>query len=340
MCLGSWSSSPSTEDEGEDGEDGEDGEGGEDGEDGEDGDDGRKEDGEDDGFVRKMDLEMEEEAIELGTQLWMANVAETADLSSSLCEQLRLVLEPKLASQLKGDYRTGKRINMRKVIPYIASQFKRDKIWVRRTKPSKRMYQVLLAIDDSESMAEQGAGATALATMTMMAQALTKLEVGQLGIVSFGEDVKELHPLGAPFNASAGSEVMSSFSFAQQSTAVDSLLKTSLKILEDARLSVRGPEHVQLMFIISDGVIPNRDAVKQYVRDASTRNMVLVFVIIDSGDEDKSILNRSSVSFVNGQVVVEPALDGFPFEYYVVTDDVSTLPDVVAAILRQWFASV
>merc|ERR1711916_396060 len=189
-------------------------------------------------------------------------------------------------------------------------------------------YQVLLAIDDSESMAEQGAGATALATMTMMAQALTKLEVGQLGIVSFGEDVKELHPLGAPFNASAGSEVMSSFTFAQQSTAVDS------------RLSVRGPEHVQLMFIISDGVIPNRDAVKQYVRDASTRNMVLVFVIIDSGDEDKSILNRSSVSFVNGQVVVEPALDGFPFEYYVVTDDVSTLPDVVAAILRQWFASV
>merc|ERR1711991_25405 len=130
-----------------------------------------------------------------------------------------------------------------------------------------------------------------------------------------GEDVKELHPLGAPFNASAGSEVMSSFTFAQQSTAVDSLLKTSLKILEDARLSVRGPEHVQLMFIISDGVIPN-------------------------GDEDKSILNRSSVSFVNGQVVVEPALDGFPFEYYVVTDDVSTLPDVVAAILRQWFASV
>lgn len=54
----------------------------------------------------------------------------------------------------RGDYRTGKRLNMRKVIPYIASQFRKDKIWLRRTKPSKRQYQICLAIDDSSSMAD------------------------------------------------------------------------------------------------------------------------------------------------------------------------------------------
>ena len=54
----------------------------------------------------------------------------------------------------RGDYRTGKRLNMRKVIPYIASQFRKDKIWLRRTKPSKRQYQIMLAIDDSSSMAD------------------------------------------------------------------------------------------------------------------------------------------------------------------------------------------
>lgn len=32
-----------------------------------------------------------------------------------LTEQLRLILEPTLASKLAGDYRTGKRINMKKV---------------------------------------------------------------------------------------------------------------------------------------------------------------------------------------------------------------------------------
>lgn len=54
----------------------------------------------------------------------------------------------------RGDYRTGKRLNMRKVIPYIASQFRKDKIWLRRTKPSKRNYQIMLAIDDSSSMVD------------------------------------------------------------------------------------------------------------------------------------------------------------------------------------------
>ncbi|MEQ2192426.1 hypothetical protein XENOCAPTIV_011514, partial [Xenoophorus captivus] len=55
---------------------------------------------------------------------------------------------------LRGDYRTGKRLNMRKVIPYIASQFRKDKIWLRRTKPSKREYQICLAMDDSSSMVD------------------------------------------------------------------------------------------------------------------------------------------------------------------------------------------
>lgn len=43
---------------------------------------------------------------------------------------------------------------MRKVIPYIASQYRKDKIWLRRTKKNKRQYQILLAIDDSSSMAD------------------------------------------------------------------------------------------------------------------------------------------------------------------------------------------
>lgn len=61
-----------------------------------------------------------------------------------LCEQLRLVLEPTLATRLQGDYRTGKRINMRRVVGYVASGFRKDKIWLRRTKPAKRDYQVIM----------------------------------------------------------------------------------------------------------------------------------------------------------------------------------------------------
>ncbi len=43
-------------------------------------------------------------------------------------------------------FRTGKRLNMRKIIPFIASDFKKDKIWLRRTKPNKREFQILVAL--------------------------------------------------------------------------------------------------------------------------------------------------------------------------------------------------
>ncbi len=32
---------------------------------------------------------------------------------------------------------------MRRVIAFVASQFRKDKIWMRRTRPDKRKYQVL-----------------------------------------------------------------------------------------------------------------------------------------------------------------------------------------------------
>ncbi|CAN0297517.1 unnamed protein product, partial [Scytosiphon promiscuus] len=131
---------------------------------------------------RDRDGEEEVEGLQVSRELWgrLRNV--TGALSQRLCEQLRLVLEPMVATKLQGDYRSGKRINMRRVIPYIASGFRKDKIWLRRTKPAKRDYQILMAIDDSESMADCGAGALALAAMTTVASGLTQLEAGQLAV--------------------------------------------------------------------------------------------------------------------------------------------------------------
>ena len=87
-------------------------------------------------------------AIEL---VWRRFEARTFPLSQELCEQLRLILEATIASKLQGDYRTGKRISMRKVIPYIASGYRKDKIWLRRTKPHKRNYQVRHSIQITAS---------------------------------------------------------------------------------------------------------------------------------------------------------------------------------------------
>ena len=54
----------------------------------------------------------------------------------------------------RGDFRSGKRLNIRRLIPYIASHYQNDRIWLRRNKPSKMDYQIMVAVDDSRSMAE------------------------------------------------------------------------------------------------------------------------------------------------------------------------------------------
>jgi midasin len=68
-----------------------------------------------------------------------------------LAEQLRLILEPTRATRLAGEYRSGKRLNMRRVIAYIASHFRKDKIWLRRTRPDQRTYQVSPSPPSTES---------------------------------------------------------------------------------------------------------------------------------------------------------------------------------------------
>jgi len=45
---------------------------------------------------------------------------------------------------------------------------------------------VVIAVDDSKSMADSGCGGFALEALTLMCRAMARLEVGELGVVRFG----------------------------------------------------------------------------------------------------------------------------------------------------------
>lgn len=51
-------------------------------------------------------------------ELWQLISNKMLPSARELCEQLRLVLEPQKCTRLKGDYRTGRRINLKKVSIY------------------------------------------------------------------------------------------------------------------------------------------------------------------------------------------------------------------------------
>ena len=294
-------------------------------------------------------------------ELWRRLELLTGSLSGELAEQLRLILEPTLASRLQGDFRTGKRLNMRKIIPYIASDFRKDKIWLRRSRPSQRKYQVVLAIDDSKSMAENRCGHLALESMVLLARAMARLEVGEIGVVGFGaagggengEDdpspdanatdaVRTLHPLGAPFTDQGGPALVSQFTFAEDNTLADTPMVNLLRYLDAqlgaARENIRGGSEQlqQLCLIIADGRFHEKEALRRQMREmGSRRGLLVAFIVLDN--PSSSVLDMQSVTFASGKPVFQKYLDTFPFPYYTLVQDINRLPSVISDLLRQWF---
>ncbi|KAF3482737.1 midasin [Arthroderma uncinatum] len=287
-------------------------------------------------------------------RLWTYYESITHDLSLSLTEQLRLILAPTMATKLRGDFRTGKRLNIKRIIPYIASQYKRDKIWMRRSVPSKRNYQIMLAVDDSKSMLEGASGQLAFQTLALVARSLSMLESGDLCIVSFGneEHIRVAHDFGKPFSSEAGSQVFQHFSYKQTGTNVRQLIADSMTLFREARAkrpsSSASGDLWQLELIISDGICEDHDRIARLVRQAHEERIMLVFIIVDAvQEESRSIMNLSQATFESdgsgpgdGKWKMKKYLDGFPFPYYLIVRNVQELPAVLSLALKQWFAEV
>ncbi|KAK5030524.1 AAA ATPase midasin [Exophiala sideris] len=284
-------------------------------------------------------------------QLWNQCSATTHQFSLLLTEQLRLILSPTTATKLRGDYRTGKRLNIKRIIPYIASNYKRDKIWMRRSVPSKRNYQIMVAVDDSKSMSESGADLLAFETLAMLTKALSMLEVGEICVVGFGDEehVRVAHPFGTPFSpAESGVNVFHSFTFNQRGTNVRNMVRESIQLFRDARLKGHSTAEDlwQLQLIVSDGHCSDHEGIARLVRQAQAEKIIIVFVIVDAGQD--SILEMQEAVYepdpnsATGEMKLRTRryLEDFPFPYYLVVRDVRDLPGVLATALKGWFGSV
>ena len=200
---------------------------------------------------------------------------------------------------------------MRKVIPYIASQFRKDKIWLRRTKSSKREYQVAIAVDDSSSMADNHSRQLAFESLALISRALALLEVGQLAVVSFGERTRLLHGLQEPLGAAAGAQMLRRFTFSQRETRVAAMLDSVTALLSAGRAA-------KLLLIVSDGrgVFHESDeTVRRAVRRARLAGTFVVFVVLDEPRNKDSVLDIRMPQFgAGGRLLgIRPYMDSFPF---------------------------
>ncbi|KAF2965827.1 hypothetical protein GQX73_g7731 [Xylaria multiplex] len=296
-----------------------------------------------------LESELQLRDYEESMQQWASFQSKTHPLSLSLTSQLRLILTPSQSTKLSGSYRTGKRLNIKRIIPYIASSYKRDKIWMRRAIPTKRSYQILLCVDDSKSMGESNSGELALESLVMVSRALTMLEVGEIGVVGFGANVFTAHEFSEPFAShDAGAKVLQRFAFQQDYTNIQFLVRQTIERFRLARQQStnRGSEDLwQLALILSDGLTPSseHEEIQVLLREAMEERIMIVFIIMDDTTKKKeqSVLKLKKVKFLgNDEIKTEYYLDTFPFQYYLVVHNLEDLPGALAGLLRTWFAEV
>uniref|UniRef100_A0A8C1W639 Midasin n=1 Tax=Cyprinus carpio TaxID=7962 RepID=A0A8C1W639_CYPCA len=283
---------------------------------------------------REMELQLEAwQRQTLGSQeeesaaaaLWHQYQNLTSPLSQQLCEQLRSVLH---------HFRTGKRLNMRKVIPYIASQFRKDKIWLRRTKPSKRNYQICLAVDDSSSMVDNHS---------------KQVHVNIISIYSFFfTSVQLLHPFHQQFNDQTGAKILRLCQFQQKKTRIAQFLETSTNMFMAAKQQTPGStntETSQLLLIVSDGrglFLEGKERVAAAVQAARSANIFVIFVVLDNPNSRDSILDIKVPIFKGpGELPeIRSYMEEFPFPFYIILRNVNALPETLSDALRQWFELV
>jgi midasin len=176
---------------------------------------------------------------------------------------------------------------MKKVISFIASHYRNDKIWLRRTLPSKRDYKILIAIDDSLSMKENNLGFFSLEAMVALTEALNRLEVGKVAVARIRDRMDLVHSFDDNYTAERASFIVSQFSFEHcAATSADhsmsNFVRDSNKLL-DMQNSISGSGstiNCPFVIVLSDGRF-NKDNVRRYIREAKEKHYLYIFVVLD-----------------------------------------------------------
>jgi midasin len=137
------------------------------------------------------------------------------------------------------------------------------------------------------------------------------------------------------------------FTFSQEQTHVTKMMDMTTEVLKHARNLSNGPGDLwQLQIVISDGILEDHEKVRALARRAADERILLVFVILDRRESKHSILQMNNVSYVvdpsTGRQVLQMKryMDTFPFDFFVVVQNIEELPSILSDTLRQYFMYV
>lgn len=103
---------------------------------------------------------------------------------------LRNILEENKRGKYRGDFKSGKKLNMKRIAAFVASGYRRDKIWMKRARNAKREYVIRVFIDNSKSMARYDLVNRMSMIYSQLESAFSMLEI-QLELYRFGRTCVE-----------------------------------------------------------------------------------------------------------------------------------------------------
>ncbi|UKJ88720.2 hypothetical protein MACJ_001965 [Theileria orientalis] len=246
-------------------------------------------------------------------------------LSNNLLSQLRIILEYNYVNSLKGYYKHGKRISIKKLMIFIATNYQRDKIWLKRLKPQKRDYFIQLAIDNTKSMGT--IAKIAIQTIVVIYEAIHKLNIGTLNVIKFGAYTPEI--ILNNVNTSYNDRWMSRLSFDEESK-----FSYETGLIQLFQFILSQPHFIasknKILIIISDGKF-NKTKVRKYLINIINHNIVPLLVVLDP---QNSITSMKHIINTDGRLIIENYLDNFPFPYYSIISNINNLPNILSDLLR------
>ncbi|MBM3774604.1 MAG: VWA domain-containing protein, partial [Acidobacteria bacterium] len=116
--------------------------------------------------------------------------SQLAPLTDEMAGELKNILEENADMKFIGDFRSGRKLNMRRAMQSSA-KFERtgmydDEIWLRRSDPSKRTYDFVFIVDESGSMMDDTKWDNALKGLIMSAEALEQLKI-EFSVIGFSD---------------------------------------------------------------------------------------------------------------------------------------------------------
>ena len=283
-------------------------------------------------------------------QFFNSLLASSQNQIIKLTSLLKTILTPNLQSKLIGNYKTGKRLNMKKIISFIASNYRQDKIWLRRTLPYNRDYYITISIDNSLSMKQNNIGYYALQSMLILIKSLQKVGIDNLSLFGITDDCVELYDYNNEKNMINNEKIKNilnyfKFNFESKNSfdfSMQNFLAKNIQKIENNTINDRNKLKYNINFIISDGRF-NKNNVKGLTAVAKEKGILYVFIIIDryKFDDKNSILNTMTVKYDDkGEIEIEKYLSDFPFQYYTVVQDIEDLPEILKGILVKWIETV